>query len=63
MNATTKPRRPPGRTFYTTVLALSILATLSSLNHRRGDVEPLRQLAGRSLVSRDEEVQKGPIVL
>lgn len=63
MNAITKRRRPAGRTFYTTILALSILVTLSSLNHRRGDVEPLRQLGGRSLVSRDEEVQKGPIVL
>ncbi len=59
MNAPTKSRRPAGRTFYTTVLALSILAALSFLTNRRADAEPSGQLVGRSLARRDEEVRQG----
>ena len=67
MTAPPKRKRPAGRTFYTTVLALSILAALSSFNNRREDVQSSDQLTGRSLVRRDEEVrfQKylGPVKL
>jgi hypothetical protein len=62
MNAPTKRRRPAGRTFYTTVLALSTVAALSFLNRWRADVEP-RQLQGRSLLSpRDQEVLRATTV-
>jgi hypothetical protein len=56
MNAPTKRSRPAGRTFYTTVLALSILATLSFLNRQRGGLDS-PQLVGRSLTRRDQEVR------
>ena len=58
MDTPLQRKRSAGRTFYTTVLLLSVLATISLLNKgRAGDVEPSHQLAGRSLEKRDEEVR------
>lgn len=57
MNAVTKCKRPAGRTFYTTVLALSVLAALSFLSHRGEGDGSSNRLVGRSLVRRDEEVR------
>lgn len=52
-----KHRRPAGRTFYTAILALSVIAVLSLLDPRRQNVEPAHHLIGKSvLVRQDEEV-------
>lgn len=59
MNAPPKRKRPAGRTFYTTVLAISTIAALSFINHHRGSAGLSHQLEGRSLVvRRDAEVRK-----
>jgi hypothetical protein len=63
MNAQLKRKRPAGRIFYTTVLLLSVLATISFLNNRRGDAEAPGELAGRSLEKRDEEVRPKNAIL
>lgn len=57
MTAPAKRIRPVGRTFYTTILVLSILATLSLFNSQHEDVHSSDQLTGRSVVRRDEEVR------
>ncbi|KAF7513653.1 hypothetical protein GJ744_007704 [Endocarpon pusillum] len=55
MNAPPKRERPAGRTFYTTVLAISTIAALSFINHHRGNAGLSHQLEGRSLVFRRDE--------
>ncbi|ERF75427.1 hypothetical protein EPUS_00220 [Endocarpon pusillum Z07020] len=56
MYAPPKRERPAGRTFYTTVLAISTIAALSFINHHRGSAGLSHQLEGRSLgFRRDEE--------
>jgi hypothetical protein len=58
MNAPMKRKRPAGRTFFTTVIALCILAALSFSTLPRQAAQDSRQLAARSLLDRrDEEVQ------
>ncbi len=59
MIAPPKRRRPAGRTFYTTVLALSAVAAISFINPHHRSAESSHPLGGRLLLSkRDQEVRK-----
>jgi hypothetical protein len=63
MVATTKRGRPHGRTFYTTVVVLSILTVLSFLKQSTQVVEPrlrARQEVVDALTKRDLEVSYRP---